>query len=124
MTGTTMGDRFNSLLLWSKAIIASVCWQFAIPCSTQLVVVDAFHDCVQSQKRAKNRGDRRSQIWHEEPSLTKPSASTPASQLSLAPPFSCDGGLCVGMTDGPHQGGNASYPIAWNGTAGTRVHSE
>lgn len=35
----------------------------------------------------------------------------------------CAGGLCVGMTNGPHQGGNASYPVAWNGTTGTRVES-
>lgn len=27
------------------------------------------------------------------------------------------------MTNGPHQGGNASYPLAWNGTAGTRLES-
>ena len=27
------------------------------------------------------------------------------------------------MTNGPHQGGNASYPLAWNGTAGTRMES-
>jgi hypothetical protein len=27
------------------------------------------------------------------------------------------------MTNGPHQGGNASYPVAWNGTRGTLVQS-
>jgi hypothetical protein len=27
------------------------------------------------------------------------------------------------MTNGPHQNGNASYPIAWNGTTGTRLES-
>jgi hypothetical protein len=36
---------------------------------------------------------------------------------------SCAGGICVGMTNGPHQGGNASYPVAWNGTTGTRLES-
>jgi hypothetical protein len=27
------------------------------------------------------------------------------------------------MENGPHQNGNASYPIAWNGTTGTRLES-
>jgi hypothetical protein len=27
------------------------------------------------------------------------------------------------MSHGPHQGGNASYPVAWNGTTGTSVRS-
>jgi hypothetical protein len=27
------------------------------------------------------------------------------------------------MTNGPHQGGNAAYPVAWNGTHGTLVRS-
>lgn len=29
----------------------------------------------------------------------------------------------MGMTNGPHQAGNASYPLAWNGTAATRLES-
>lgn len=36
---------------------------------------------------------------------------------------SCAGGLCVGMRNGPHEGGNASYPVLWNGANATFVRS-
>ena len=35
----------------------------------------------------------------------------------------CNGGICIGMTNGLHQGANASYPMAFDGTIGTSVHS-
>ena len=37
----------------------------------------------------------------------------------------CAGGICIGMKNGPHEGGNASYPIAWNShtSQGTFVKS-
>lgn len=78
-----------------------------------LRVADAFHDCVQSRKRARRRHQHsRLWVWQEE------EQSIPPALLST-----CRDGICVGMTNGPHQGGNASYPLAWNGTAGTRLES-
>ena len=44
---------------------------------------------------------------------------------SSATTASCSGGLCVGMKDGPHEGGPSSYPISWNKSLlrGTAVRS-
>jgi len=71
-----------------------------------LQVADAFHDCVQSRKRAKSKRLHLQNYYYQQDGDN-----------------SCAGGICVGMTDGPHQGGNASYPLAWNGTAATRMES-
>jgi hypothetical protein len=65
----------------------------------------AFHDCVEASARVRQKRQRLFGLLQELPS------------------FECAGGVCVGMTNGPHEGGNASYPVAWNGITGTRVHS-
>lgn len=53
-----------------------------------------FHDCIQP------RSERRLP-----PSMRETLASAP-------PPAGCAGGLCVGMHNGPHEGGPASYPVS------------
>ncbi len=68
-------------------------------------VADAFHDCVQSRKRARDKRLARQNRYYTQDD------------------DSCAGGICVGMANGPHQGGNASYPLLWNGTAGTKMES-
>jgi len=106
-----------SSLLLSRAAASVVLRLFGLS-SPNFLRVDAFHDCVQSRKRARNRGShRRFQRFRQE--KKEPISDAVASAL----PLSCEGGICVGMTNGPHQGGNASYPLAWNGTAGTRLES-
>jgi hypothetical protein len=73
------------------------------------IYVSGFHDCIEAsasirrQRRVRNHQDQ------------------PISDSS--PPSSCVGGICIGMVHGPHEGGNASYPVAWNGKAGTTVHA-
>ena len=32
-------------------------------------------------------------------------------------------GMCVGMINGPHEGGKVSYPLAWDATNGTYVEA-
>lgn len=73
--------------------------------------VSGIHDCVQASKEMRRR---RANL------LTRNSVLRPSYYNATT---SCAGGLCVGMTNGPHQGGNASYKVNWNGTAGTSVHS-
>ncbi|KAG7359079.1 hypothetical protein IV203_015668 [Nitzschia inconspicua] len=80
---------------------------FVLVPSAITIAVDAFHDCVQSRRSSLKRRRRRP---------GRPSFSSDTSSP-------CSGGICVGMTDGPHQGGNASYPVAWNGTTGTRLEA-
>jgi hypothetical protein len=53
----------------------------------------AFHNCIESVQEARHR---RLHLG-----ATKRDAS-------------CSGGLCVGMKNGPHEGGSASYPVAWD----------
>ncbi len=105
-----------------------------LPCRFILVVVamisakneisccSAFHDCVQTGKWHRMR---RSKVLRELRAsshfATTTSGTTSATHSRTTP--SCTGGLCVGMTNGPHQWGNSSYSVAWNGTTGTTVHS-
>lgn len=89
-------------------------------------IASAFHDCVEARQTRLQRRRRRldilnyrSDTYDEDvivPSWRRPIPGIPPSSL-------CAGGLCVGMTNGPHQGGNASYPMAWNGTSGTYLES-
>lgn len=65
-----------------------------------------FHDCIQisrDQRRKKRRLLHRHVQDEDEPT--------------------CAGGICIGMTNGPHEGGNASYPVSWNGQTGTYVEA-
>ena len=92
-----------------------------------LSVTNAFHDCVQSRKRARDNGRfhhrQHSRVRdHLEEEEGKEGVET-VPFVSSSSSSSCRDGICVGMTNGPHQGGNASYPLAWNGTAGTRLES-
>jgi hypothetical protein len=73
------------------------------------IYVSGFHDCIEAS--ASIRRQRRVRNHQDQPI----SDSSPAS--------SCAGGICIGMVHGPHEGGNASYPVAWNGKAGTTVHA-
>lgn len=90
------------VVLFAATLISSAC------CS------QAFHDCVQASKALRRR---RTQL------VPQRVGDNPATLQSPFVTESCTGGTCVGMTNGPHQGGNASYPVAFNGTTGTSVHS-
>ena len=68
----------------------------------------AFHDCIQPRS-----GPPRS--FGGVPIL--------ASQRLNAAGEVCSGGLCVGMKNGPHEGGNASYPVGNASVGFTRVSS-
>jgi hypothetical protein len=90
--------------------------------TTTLTTTYAFHDCIQA---AADLRRRRSQfvaatIHNNKYQEQEQEQETKKKKKN---PTSCAGGLCVGMTNGPHLGGNASYPVAWNGTAGTKVTS-
>lgn len=70
-----------------------------------LVVVHAFHDCIQPSKR----------LGHRLPPGVKFDVAAEDSK--------CQGGLCVGMHNGPHEGGPASYPVGAKTTGYTTVSS-
>lgn len=103
-----------------------------LPRTRSRLFANAFHDCVQSRERARDRRqnflqqqDHRkntafavSENKKRRVRVANENATTPQRASSY-----CEGGICVGMTKGPHQGGNVSYPLAWNGTAGTRLES-
>jgi hypothetical protein len=58
---------------------------------------NAFHDCVEAAASKRAR---------------------------FATADACSGGLCLGMHDGPHEGGPASYPVAWGADGfGTSLNS-
>ena len=99
---------------WFVCFLVSILWA-SRSLRQNIPVVRAFHDCVRSRKQARNKGRRRRYYAHSKSS--SPPKDVPSTQ------YPCQGGICVGMTNGPHQGGNASYPLAWNGTAGTRLES-
>ena len=63
----------------------------------------AFHDCVQPVKGRRLPPGFNGTLY--------------------SPPANCSGGLCVGMHNGPHEGGPASYPIGSAETGFTRVSS-
>ena len=63
----------------------------------------AFHDCVQPSKRM--RGPHK--------------MAMPATD----PPAGCNGGLCLGMHGGPHEGGSSAYPVGNASQGFTSVHS-
>ena len=71
----------------------------------------AFHDCIQASNEARRR--------RVEALLSLLGRDVVLSNED----GDCAGGICVGMTNGPHQGGNSSYPVSWNGVAGTMVKS-
>ena len=54
-----------------------------------------FHDCIQHPTLAAHRH-----------SYLEANAAG-----RMPPPANCSGGLCVGMHNGPHEGGPASYPV-------------
>lgn len=81
--------------------------------SSCAVGVSAFHDCIEASRAGRER--RRRQFFkaagirqHQIPE-SNPIASTSSNTGS-----SCSGGLCLGMKNGPHEGGNASYPVLWD----------
>eukprot|EP01079_Euglenida_sp_SAG-EU17-18_P003565 gene3565-4009_t len=51
-----------------------------------------------------------------------PSGFVPA-EPAAADPEQCQGGLCVGMHNGPHEGGPASYPVGDQAKGFTKVSS-
>jgi hypothetical protein len=71
--------------------------------------ISAFHDCIEPAAEIRRRRKQ---------SLHPPQRSSAQSSSS---PESCSGGLCVGMANGPHEGGNAAYPISWNGKSATSI---
>jgi hypothetical protein len=91
--------------------------------------VSAMHDCVEArqallQRRLSLFASRRGVPGFRSNRYSEDDSAPLYNDKSTGiPPSSCAGGLCVGMKNGPHKGGNASYPIAWNGTAGTYLES-
>ena len=77
-----------------------------------LVPTSAFHDCIEASASARRR--RRAKILP---------TGVDEIRLSNKKNGFCKGGICIGMKNGPHQGGNSSYPVAWNGSNGTFVQS-
>ena len=65
----------------------------------------AFHDCVQPH-HSLNR------------------LSPAARERIVSPPSGCAGGLCMGMHDGPHEGGPAHYEMGNVSSGFTRLYSE
>eukprot|EP00040_Diaphanoeca_grandis_P026486 m.148436 g.148436 ORF g.148436 m.148436 type:complete len:325 (-) comp30596_c0_seq1:406-1380(-) len=63
--------------------------------SSAVVGVFGFHDCIQHPSTAAKRHALLQQ----------------GLGLGAPPPLNCSGGLCVGMHNGPHEGGPASYPV-------------
>ena len=72
-----------------------------------LAAVNAFHDCVQPAKRRRRA-----------PPGSAATIMVDEHDDAMAP-ATCSGGLCLGMHDGPHEGGPASYASA----GVKRVHS-
>lgn len=66
----------------------------------------AFHDCIELTDRERRRKFISRTLGEREGS--RPTA------IDISDDNDCSGGLCVGMKDGPHEGGNASYPVAWD----------
>ena len=64
----------------------------------------AFHDCVQ-------------------PTLGRRLPPGFGSSAHAPSPANCSGGLCVGMHNGPHEGGAAAYPVGDAMTGYTSVYS-
>lgn len=63
----------------------------------------AYHDCVQPRKRSLARR---------------------GINIDETPPPGCQGGLCMGMHDGPHEGGPASYVVGDAASGFTGVYAE
>ena len=69
----------------------------------------AFHDCIQPHSRVygSEEGRRRFQPWRTgTDGGIDQTTTTGATTTTAAKP--CGGGLCVGMHDGPHEGGPAA----------------
>ena len=70
----------------------------------------AYHDCVEAAQVSRRKVR---------------SVNNDGGERAGSNPSSCSGGLCLGMKDGPHEGGPASYPVAFDSNllVGTTVHS-
>jgi hypothetical protein len=68
-----------------------------------LVSVQSFHDCVQPRRSRRLQPGKNDYV--------------------ISPPAGCNGGLCVGMHGGPHEGGPSSYPAGNSSVGFTYVHS-
>jgi len=77
--------------------------------SLLLSAVAAFHDCVQPKSVLRLPPTRRS--------------STNRGAAAPGPPAGCQGGLCVGMRGGPHEGGPSHYVVGNATTGFTSVSS-
>jgi hypothetical protein len=86
---------------------------------TAMGISSGFHDCIQASKEIRRR--RANRMFRSDSNREVGMGSR--QHYTRHENNSCSGGICVGMTNGPHEGGNASYPVRWNGTAGTSVHS-
>ncbi|CAB9507229.1 expressed unknown protein [Seminavis robusta] len=93
------------MLLWVSRLVSVFLTTSSVCLSTSW----AFHDCIEASVQMRQRRENHVGFL------------AGRSPLLTSPP--CAGGICVGMKNGPHQGGNASYPVAWNGINGTFVHS-
>jgi len=80
-----------------------------------LQAASAFHDCIQPKSRLRLPPNLRHLPLYRAGSV----AGGPELPAGAAP-ANCSGGLCVGMHNGPHEGGPASYPVgnAANGFTG------
>lgn len=76
----------------------------ALLSSSHALGASAFHDCIELSRSGR---DRRRKFMSR-------AIEKEGSRPSYLSDDNCSGGLCVGMKDGPHEGGNASYPIAWD----------
>ena len=101
MTSPKRTARFPFSVAWNTIVILV---------SVLYYSVDAFHDCVELSRRA--RAQRRA-FWQTYQQQQLETAAT-TNNNNKKDPASCAGGLCVGMKNGPHEGGNASYPVSWD----------
>ena len=76
------------------------------------VYVSAFHDCIEASRAGRER--RRRQFFKAGIHQHQVPESNPIASTSSNTGSSCSGGLCLGMKNGPHEGGNASYPVSWD----------
>ena len=74
----------------------------------------AFHDCIQPKARSVFRRPGAADAVE---ALRRGNRAPLEALRAAAPPPGCAGGLCVGMHDGPHESGPASY-VAGNASSG------
>jgi hypothetical protein len=79
--------------------------------------VAGFHDCIQHRSHSHGKVDG----WGERSERGESGrVDGEGIQTSTTP---CAGGLCVGMHNGPHEGGPASYPVGDRTAGYTSVYS-